>query len=114
MPKWSAQVRLVELLKERCQLAGTYTHLEEEILQANDRNPNRRIERRKLAKIVEGKEVSLSFGELQGLDNYLRQQGHSLAALFDRPTVIKSLVESGRVTFMLGAQPGERIFSGTF
>ncbi|MAD80958.1 MAG: hypothetical protein CMJ50_08975 [Planctomycetaceae bacterium] len=106
--QWSTQIRLVELLKDRRRLAGSYEHLEAEILQANDDKANLRIGRRKLARITGGKPVSLSFGELQGLDNYLRQHGHSLAAIFDRPTVIKSLVESGRVTFMLGAQPGQR------
>ena len=48
----------------------------------------------------------LSIGELRELDHYLEPFGHGLAynPLFEKPEVLRSIAESGRVAFLLGSK----------
>jgi hypothetical protein len=66
------------------------------------------VDRRKLKSLVEGRgDVVLSLDELRALDCYLEHYGEGLAhvPLFEKPDLMHTLADSGRVTFLLGSRP---------
>ncbi len=65
------------------------------------------LTRRQLSKIADADNIPLTCDQLQVIDEFLRQQGHSLAALLSTPYLVSALSEKGRVTFIIGSQPDE-------
>jgi hypothetical protein len=68
----------------------------------------RGFDRRKLKSIIEAdKNLVLTLKELRALDCYLEPYGEGLAyvPLFQKPDLMQTLAESGRVTFLLGSKP---------
>jgi hypothetical protein len=66
------------------------------------------VDRRKLKSLVEGRgDVVLSLDQLRALDRYLERYGAGLAylPLFEKPDLMQTLADSGRVTFLLGSKP---------
>lgn len=103
-------LRFVKVLIE--QLAElSFAELARRILEANGNDPRRRIDRRKLRKLVDGEDVPLSTRELAALDAYLTTLGESLAdkPLFEKPDPIRSLADKGCVAFVLGSYPRDKV-----
>jgi hypothetical protein len=103
----SPDLRLAKVLREKKREVGSYSELARIIKEANREHRGRHVDRRKLRRIVEGEDVSLTLVELRALDTFLTPFGEGLAdrPLFDRPNPILSLVENGTVTMVLGAYP---------
>ena len=106
--------RLAEVVNRARDQCGSFERLSQEIHTANlpinegKIDPKKRtIDRRKLKRISDCDNVSISLDELQALDTYLTRQGKGLAAILEKPSIIKSLVEKGRATFLLGSRPRE-------
>lgn len=66
------------------------------------------IDRRKLKRIAEGKDASLTIRELRRLDEYLQSFGRGLARVFSPRGVVRLLAEHGDVLFISGSQPDEK------
>jgi hypothetical protein len=137
-----AGFRLARVLSERRDREGSYAALAEAIEKSNPARPaagpkpspipspkpdqgrdegkqrksKRGVDRRKLKALVEGDpNVVLSVRELRAIDVYLDRYGQGLAyvPLFERPDLLQTLADSGRVTFLLASKPEEglRYFS---
>ncbi len=113
----SPRFRLSRALGERKEKEGSYAALARAIAKSNaaasqtDAEPedrSRALDRRKLKAIVEGApNLVLSLQELRALDCYLERYGEGLAyvPLFEKPDLMQTLADSGRVTFLLGSKP---------
>ena len=109
--------RLGRALGERKEKEGSYAALARAITKSNAaasgtdatlEDRSRALDRRKLRAIVEGApNLVLSLQELRALDCYLERYGEGLAyvPLFEKPDLMQTLAESGRVTFLLGSKP---------
>lgn len=88
-------------------IADANAHLQEQGSSGGRKKVCLKVDRRKLAKIIRGDNVSLTRDELVALDNYLTPYGQGLGEkpFFVKERILKSLVESGDVTFLLGAMP---------
>jgi hypothetical protein len=103
-------LRFAKVLREQKQVVGSYLALEQKIHEANGREKDRRVDRRKLRRLADDEDVSLTLDELRALDVFLTPLGEGLAdrPLFDKPNPIRSLVEKGVVTIVLGAYPRQK------
>src|SRR3954447_12321938 len=93
---------LIRILEEERDAQGSYLALMNDIMKVT----STKIDRRTIQAIVEGEDKALSLHQLEALDRYLasrRREG--LAAVFGRPSIIRSLVEKERLVFLLGSQP---------
>jgi hypothetical protein len=83
----------------------SYSGLANLIAEANAGHEDRKIDRRKLKRLIDGEAVSLTLSELLALDAFLTPLGEGLSdkPLFERPTLVRSLVENAHVTLVLGA-----------
>ena len=109
-PQDSPIFRLSSMLWERKEEAKSYKALAEAINEANGNPTPFVIDRRKLARIVEGKlDVSLSVRELIALDRYLERFNLSLAQhpILEKPSILETLTKGERIAFLLGARPRE-------
>jgi hypothetical protein len=102
----SLRDRLAAIIMEEYKVCGSYDRLAREIGNAN--HNKRKVDRRKLRRIAEGDSVTMTLDELEAIDAYLIREGRGLAAVFGQPSIIKSLVEEGRVTFLLGSRAYEK------
>jgi hypothetical protein len=117
----NSDLRLVRVLSKRKTEEGSYSALAEAIADCNPggepadppRGARKKrpagVDRRKLKALVEGRgDVVLSLKELRALDRYLERYGEGLAyvPLFEKPDLMQTLAESGRVTFLLGSKSG--------
>lgn len=110
-------LRLARVLAERKDQEGSYSALARAIDSSSAAGPGtgareddqmHRFDRRKLKRIIEGDEnLVLTLKELRALDRYLECYGKGLAyvPLFQKPDLMQTLAESGRVTFLLGSKP---------
>ena len=110
LPQPSLRIRLAKVVLEEYRRWGSYDRLAIEIAAVNrpadEHKLNRhKVDRRKLKKIAQQEKVSLSPDELEALNTYLIGFGKGLAAIFGQPSIVKSLVETGQVTFLLGSRP---------
>jgi hypothetical protein len=96
---------LLRQAKESC-IPPTFEQLAIAIADVN-RDSGGRIDRRKLKKIADSGDgkLSLSFLELEALNKFLVLKGIGLAAVFERPSLLSHLAESGDVTFIIGTTP---------
>ncbi len=93
----------------------SYLELERRIEKLCDNTPMSKIDRRKLKDLVQlvddgldrQKDVALSLRQLMALDAFLTQHGEGLGdkPIFERPALLRSIAECGRVTITLGAYP---------
>jgi hypothetical protein len=93
----------------------SYLELERRIESLCDKSPMSKIDRRKLKDLVQlvddgldrEKDVALSLRQLMALDAFLSQHGEGLGdkPIFERPALLRSIAECGRVTITLGAYP---------
>jgi hypothetical protein len=97
-------LRLANLLKQLAE-EESYLRIAERIREANASHGGRSVERRKLKRLAEGEDVTLTISELIALDTFLTPLGEGLAdkPLFERPAPIRSLVAKAQVTIVLGA-----------
>jgi hypothetical protein len=115
-----SELRLARVLEERRRKEGGFSALERAIALCNGVDPDAprgtatdRIrretpDRRKLAALVKGDSATvLSIGDLRAIDCYLERFGQGLAylPLFEKPDIIQTLAEAGRVSFLLGSKP---------
>jgi hypothetical protein len=103
-------LRMARVLHELALELHGFSELARSIKAANNNHPKRRVERRKLARIAAGEDVSLTLDELRALDTYLTPLGEGLAdrPLFDKPNPILALAGTGAVTLVLGAYPRDQ------
>jgi hypothetical protein len=108
----SPRFRLSRALGERKAREGSYAALARAIEKSNAiggrADQGRALDRRKLKAIVDGApNLVLSLQELRALDCYLERYGEGLAyvPLFEKPDLMQTLADSGRVTFLLGSKP---------
>ena len=93
----------------------SYLELERRIEELCDNTPMSKIDRRKLRDLVRlvddgldrQKDVALSLRQLMALDAFLTQHGEGLGdkPIFERPTLLRSIADCGRVMITLGAYP---------
>ncbi len=104
------ELRFAKVIREQRQAVGSYLALAEKIYEANGKQNDRRVDRRKLRRLADGEDVSLTLDELRALDVFLTPLGEGLSdrPLFDKPNPIRSLVEKGTVTIVLGAYPRQK------
>lgn len=98
-------------LVQRHAMEMTYDGLARAIAEANLPVKDRKVDRRKLKKIVDRpEEVTLSMRELRALDVYFARHGEGLAdkPIFERVGILESLVENKEVTFLIGSTPREK------
>jgi hypothetical protein len=112
-----SDLRLARVLGELKAKEGGYSALARAIDRSTAAGPRpdsgeddrkRGFDRRKLKSIIEAdKNLVLSLKELRALDCYLERYGEGLAyvPLFQKPDLMQTLAESGRVTFLLGSKP---------
>src|SRR5437763_1464540 len=100
--------RLAELLHQHYgELNENCFALQEEIRSGTKKNV--KVDRRKVKEILAGKDVLLTFAQLELLDNYLtKYHRQRLAALFENPAVLHSLVAGSQVKVLLGSQPRDK------
>lgn len=107
----SIKSRLADILQKELESRNlSLMSLAEKIWHANECKEGYKIDRRKLAAIINSKyernsqsnDVKISLTELDALNTYLEQSGQGI---FVKPTVIKSLIQKGEVSFLLGAKP---------
>ncbi len=92
------------MIDKESQRVGSYTELEKKIKEANSFRPKKKtINHQKLRALGDSsKNHSIYFEELEILDTYFRTHGISLAKeLFQPPTLIEALGNSGPVTFLI-------------
>ena len=94
---------LADLLNNK--FAGNVTRLAEEI--SKHVRADGAIDARHLRQIIDGKSKSLKISELDAFEKYLASQGHPLG-LFERASILESLVESGGVNFFVATRPKDR------
>jgi hypothetical protein len=112
-PHRTPVLRLAQLIRDGATREGSYAELSRRIHQLNvthlgEHGPPGKltVDRRKLAAIAgDATNVVISFDELLALETYLERQGASLARhpLFQKPEVHRTLAESKRIAFLLGA-----------
>jgi hypothetical protein len=115
-PPSDSDLRLARVLAERKDQEGGYSALARAIDESGagprpDSGKGDRkylVDRRKLKSIIEADQnLVLTLKELRALDCYLERFGKGLAyvPLFQKPDLMQTLAESGRVTFLLGSKP---------
>jgi hypothetical protein len=87
-----------------------YAALAARMAALNPGSKDRHLDRRKLKKIVEGSDLTLSTQEIAALDEFLEPFGEGLADVpfLSKPSVLRTLAASGNVTFALAAYPREK------
>lgn len=112
-------LRLARVLADRRDKEGGYSALARAINDSARDGPRAdsaeddhklKFDRRKLKSIIEAnKNLVLTLKELRALDRYLERYGEGLSyvPLFQKPDLMQTLAESGRVTFLLGSKPQE-------
>lgn len=115
-PLPGSDLRLARVLKERATAEGGFSALARAVSRANGvdtgsdvrgRREKDVIDRRKLRSLAEARDdVLLSIADMRALDRYLERFGEGLGyfPLFERPDLMQTLAESGRVTFLLGSK----------
>ncbi len=101
---FSANDKISNMIDMEARRVGSYTELEKKIAEANSHRPKKKtINHQKLRGIGDpAKNNSIYFDELEILDTYFRMHGISLAKeLFQPPTLIEALGNSGPVTFLI-------------
>ncbi len=99
--------RMARVLKRHKQELKGYSRLANAIREANRGSSKNPVDRRKLKRIVDHQDVSLSTRELIALDTYLTPFGEGFAdkPLLEKRSILGGLVEKGDVTLLLGSFP---------
>ena len=103
-------LRIAKVLERHKVREGSYTKLEAAIrktLRGDGEGTHRGVDRRKLKAIVDNDpKLVLSIAEIRAIDRYLERWGEGLAfnPLFEKPELLRRLVESGTFTFLLGSK----------
>jgi hypothetical protein len=101
------ELRLAKVLQRQKEEVKSYVALARAIAEANQGPKKVSVDRRKLKRIVERQNVSLSVRELIALDAYLTPLGEGLAdnPLLEKPWILQGLVDSREVVLLLGSYP---------
>ena len=99
-----AVLRISSILHREYQKLGSYERLSQEIAKTN--RSGRKIDRRKLKRITEGKGFSLGSDDLEILDSFLRTLGEGLAdkPILVRQNILDALASKKKVVFVLGSR----------
>jgi hypothetical protein len=89
---------------EAAALEGGSKALAEQVRDANGGKMRFAVDRRKLARLAEEADVSLSLFALHALETYFQRHGKTLRTLFTQDSILNDAVRLGPVTFLLGAK----------